>query len=297
MQLLRSVRSENSRGECSSSKLHPHPCLPRGALTAARSAIVAETSAPTTAQHTAKPARNATSHFAAVCRQQSTSGTRHGQRRSRMSPQRENATNIFQSLCGVANAHPIDDIEIICNLRDFELEHCIHDPTHDTWEKKYSAPQPTLGLCATHYPCETRALGLQPSLRRPTKAALVSVVADTGCQLGLNVRQLSKTRLQMRAANGNNLDIIGAIALRLSESGMSIVSFIIKHTHFSGRNVMLKSVSDRIDGGARASVCGRSGRFCQVCAFFLGNPSVVQTWAGTDRVDVSVQLLVSLIIV
>ena len=29
----------------------------------------------------------------------------------------------------------------------------------------------------------------------------------------------------------------------------------------------------------------------------LGNPSVVQTWAGTDRVDVSVQLLVSLIIV
>ena len=50
-------------------------------------------------------------------------------------------------------------------------------------------------------------------------------------------------------------------------------------------------------GGARASVCGRSGRFCQVCAFFLGNPSVVQTWAGTDRVDVSVQLLVSFIIV
>ena len=78
-------------------------------------------------------------------------------------------------------------------------------------------------------------------------------------------------------------------------SGMSIVSFIIKHIHFSDRNVMLRSVSDRIDGGARASVCGRSGRFCQVCAFFLGNPSVVQTWAGTDRVDVSVQLLVSLI--
>ena len=80
--------------------------------------------------------------------------------------------------------------------------------------------------------------------------------------------------------------------------GMSIVSFIIKHIHFSDRNVMLRSVSDRIDGGgARASVCGRSGRFCQVCAFPLGNPSVVQTWAGTDRVDVSVQLLVSFIIV
>ena len=62
LQLLRSVRLENSRGECSSSKLHPHPCLHRYALTAARSAMVAaETSDPTTAQHTAKSARNAAS--------------------------------------------------------------------------------------------------------------------------------------------------------------------------------------------------------------------------------------------
>ena len=49
-------------------------------------------------------------------------------------------------------------------------------------------------------------------------------------------------------------------------------------------------------GGARASECGdRAGSARLVC--FLGNPSVVQKWAGTDRVDVSVQLLVSLIIV
>ena len=65
--------------------------------------------------------------------------------------------------------------------------------------------------------------------RPPPKAALVSVVANTGCQsclagtnllskLGLTERYLSKTRLQMSAANGNNLDIIGAIALRLSDS-------------------------------------------------------------------------------
>ncbi len=160
---------------------------------------------------------------------QSTSGTRYGQLGSRMSPQRENATAHFQSLCSVENAHPIDDNEIICNLRDIVLEHCIYDPSHDTWVKKSSAPQPTLGLYETHYPCDTRALGLQMPLRRPTKAALVSVVADIGCQLclagtnllsklGLNLRHLSKTRLQMTAANRNNLDIIGAIALRLSDS-------------------------------------------------------------------------------
>ena len=39
-------------------------------------------------------------HFAALCRQQSTSGTRHGQRRSQMSPKRENATAAVASRQG-----------------------------------------------------------------------------------------------------------------------------------------------------------------------------------------------------
>ena len=76
-------------------------------------------------------------------------------------------------------------------------------------------------------------------------------------------------------------------------SGMSIVSFIIKHTNFSGRNVMLRSVSDRIDGGARASVCGRSGRFCQVCVFFPRKPICctdvggIGVWDGGQFVDIN----------
>ena len=64
-------------------------------------------------------------------------------------------------------------------------------------------------------------------------------------------------------------------------SGMSIVSFIIKHTHFSGRNVILRTVSDRIDGGARASVCGRSGRFCRFVLFFHRKP-ICRTDVGGD---------------
>ena len=152
-------------------------------------------------------------HLGTVCRKKSTAGTHYVQRRPRRSPQRETATALFQSLCSVENAPPVDN-EIV---------------TQDTWVKKPSAPQPTLSLYTTHYPCDTRALGLRTPLRRPTKAVLVSVVADTGCQsclagtnllskLGLTERYLSKTRLQMSAANGNNLDIIGAIALRLSDS-------------------------------------------------------------------------------
>ena len=48
-------------------------------------------------------------------------------------------------------------------------------------------------------------------------------------------------------------------------------------------------MSDRIDGGARAFVCGRSGGSARIVRF-LGNTSVVLTWAGTGRVDISVQL-------
>ena len=80
-------------------------------------------------------------------------------------------------------------------------------------------------------------------------------------------------------------------------SEMSFVIFLIKHSHSSGRNVMLRSVSDRIEGGARAYVCGRSGGVCQACAFFSATHYVVQTWAETVRVDVPAQLLVSLTIV
>ena len=69
-----------------------------------------------------------------------------------------------------------------------------------------------------------------------------------------------------------------------------ITLFIIKHTHPSGRNVIL-DLSDRFDGGAWASVCGRSGGVCQACTFF---PATNLT--GTGRVDTSVQLLIGLVI-
>ena len=141
---------------------------------------------------------------------------------------RDHNTAVFQSLCGVTVTPPDKNV-MVCNIEDLELKHCIYDATQNAWVKKPPAPQPTLSLYVTHYPSGTRMIGLLTSLRRPTKAALVSVVVDTGCQsclagvnllqkLGLTERVLNKTRLQMSAANGNKLDIIGAMALRLSAS-------------------------------------------------------------------------------
>ena len=167
-------------------------------------------------------------HLGTVCRHPSTASPRYGQRRSNQPLQRETVTAVFQSLCGVTSTLPAEDA-VVCNVKDFKLEHFNYDATRDTWVKKASAPQPTMSLHATHYPSDTRALGLPSSLRRPTKAALISVVADTGCQsclagpnllrkLGLRECALNKTSLNMSAANRNRLDIIGAIALRLSIS-------------------------------------------------------------------------------
>ena len=94
----------------------------------------------------------------------------------------------------------------------------------------------------------------------------------------------------------NHLNLLFRVIFNIS--GMSIVSFIIKQINFSDRNVMLRSVSDRIDGGSPGVCVWEIGQVLPgLCFFPLGNPSVVQTWAGTDRVDVSVQLLVSFIIV
>ena len=68
-------------------------------------------------------------------------------------------------------------------------------------------------------------------------------------------------------------------------SDMSIIIFIIKHPYHSGRNVML----DR----CLTVLMGEPGRLCvgdRAGLPGLCNTSVVLTWAGTGRVDISVQL-------
>ena len=67
----------------------------------------------------------------------------------------------------------------------------------------------------------------------------------------------------------------------LNISDMSIVIFIIKHTHFSGRNIMLRSVSDRIDGGPGGLCVGDragSGRF----VLFFSRKPICCTDVGRD---------------
>ena len=71
----------------------------------------------------------------------------------------------------------------------------------------------------------------------------------------------------------------------------------IKHTHPSGRNVMLDLCLTVLMGSLDVCVW-EIGRGLPGLCIFLGNTSdsVVLRWAGTGRVDISVQLLIGLII-
>ena len=78
-------------------------------------------------------------------------------------------------------------------------------------------------------------------------------------------------------------------------SDMSIIIFIIKHPHHSSRNVMLDLCLTVLMGEPRRLCVGDRAALPGLCVF-LSNTSVVLTWAGTGRVDISVQLLVGFVI-
>ena len=78
-------------------------------------------------------------------------------------------------------------------------------------------------------------------------------------------------------------------------SDMSIIIFIIKHPHHSGRNIMLDMCLTVLMGEPGRLCVGDGADLPELCVF-LGNTSVVLTWAGTGRVDISVQLLVGFVI-
>ena len=110
----------------------------------------------------------------------------------------------------------------------------------------------------------------------------VRLSGSSKLQTGVVRLPASPVRVLSITGDGNDL-------LRLSPiiSDMSIIIFIIKHPYHSGRNVMLEP--GRLCVGDRPGLPG-------LCVF-LGNTSVVLTWAGTGRVDISVQLLVGFVII
>ena len=140
----------------------------------------------------------------------------------------------FESVCRRAKQKPSnsatavsDDFDTFCSVT---LEHHVYDAYHKTWEKRRSAPQPTIKVDVQALPSDAEDLGVESTLPGPSDTANVLAVADTGCQsclagtsllhqLGLNASHLTPTTMKMRAANRAAIKIIGAMAVRMVHSG------------------------------------------------------------------------------
>ena len=140
-------------------------------------------------------------------------------------PDQENVA--FDSLCSLNNEN--NDGET-CGIL---LDHHVYSSMKKCWEQRRSLQQPVVKINAYANPDDYTALGL--SLGAPTKNTTFSAIADTGCQsclagmnvvqrLGLTHADLIPVKMRMRAANDNNIGIVGAVILRFtgkSESGQT----------------------------------------------------------------------------
>ncbi len=123
------------------------------------------------------------------------------------------------NLCSIQN-------EVQCNY-SVNLDHHVHDNLTDTWQKRPSMSQPVIKLSISINAEDYKAIVGHPhSIHNCTK--VIECIADTGCQsclaglgamsqLGICKEHLLPVNMAMKAANNVNINIIGAVIVRLSE--------------------------------------------------------------------------------
>ena len=105
------------------------------------------------------------------------------------------------------------------------LDHHLYRESSDTWVKEPSQPQPYIKLLVRVQRKDYEQFGFTPQVNQ--RAITVHAMADTGCQsclvgintthqLGLRKHKLIPVKMKMRAADNNNINILGAAILRFS---------------------------------------------------------------------------------
>ena len=131
------------------------------------------------------------------------------------------ASAAFDELCTVTS---------LSNNNSIKLDHHIYNSLCDTWDRRNSDPQPCISISVLAVPSDSANLGVTPLFNAPTKSVRYDAMADTGCQsslaglellntLGLKPSQIIPVHMKMKAANDNNIEILGALPLRIT--GMS----------------------------------------------------------------------------
>ena len=165
-------------------------------------------------------------HFANVCRQ----ATRRlpGPSPASSPNALDNSAAAFDNLCCTDEAAPVS------STLSVSLDHHIYNEFCKAWEKRASDPQPFVDVTIHAVPSDAQSLGFPTSLPGPTHPVTYPAMADTGCQsclagttlltkMGLSQRHLLPVNMTMTAANRGAIDIIGALALRISGTSPSKV--------------------------------------------------------------------------
>ena len=131
----------------------------------------------------------------------------------------EEQTAAFVALCTISGPGTAD------GERTLNLDHHIYDNLCDRWLRRSSQPQPFLDLDLSIAEEDYRALGFR--LGRRAKTVTLPAMADTGCQsclvgidvverMGLSTADLLPVSMRMKAANKQDIRILGAVIIRFS---------------------------------------------------------------------------------
>ena len=129
------------------------------------------------------------------------------------------ATAVFQTLCPVSNAPPMDSMDTVT------LEYHIYNQFCNAWEKRESDPQPFLHVSFKATPEDatpsvSQHLSSDPPLQPPTMPWLTLAASPVwpaqNSKLGLERKHLIPITMKLTAANNCIVDIAGTLALRVS---------------------------------------------------------------------------------
>nr|KAG5706167.1 hypothetical protein BaRGS_025789 [Batillaria attramentaria] len=163
-------------------------------------------------------------HFASVCRQ---TLRRPSNPAPSSSPNAvDDSSAVFDNLCSVT-----EDMSM-SHANSVSLDHHVYNEFCKAWERRASDPQPFVNVTIRAVPTDAQSLGFPTSLSTPTRPISYPAMADTGCQsclagmallhkMGLTRSHLLPVNMKMTAANRGTIDIIGALALRISGTSPS----------------------------------------------------------------------------
>lgn len=150
-------------------------------------------------------------HFAAVCRSKLNPRRKRGIPDDNTEMVQANST-VFESLCSIHTSRKV-------------MKHHLYNRNCSRWERRTSAPQPSLQVKIRISPSDYETLG--QTCRIKSNEISCPAIADTGCQsclsgmqilrqLGMRAEDLIPVAMKMHAANNLNIEILGAIIARIS---------------------------------------------------------------------------------